>query len=42
MHAERTRLLGFSGGGFTSDLCDLAHRDPTVQLVDLDRLYSGD
>lgn len=42
VHAERTRLLCFSGAGFTSDLRDLAHRDPTVQLVDLDRLYAGD
>jgi AAA+ ATPase superfamily predicted ATPase len=40
--AERTRLLCFSGTGFTADLRDLAHRDPTIQLVDLDRLYVGD
>ncbi|MBI0375813.1 ATP-binding protein [Streptomyces albiflaviniger] len=42
VHAERTRLLCFSGAGFTGDLRDLAQSDPTVQLIDLERLYSGD
>ncbi|MET8156707.1 ATP-binding protein [Sphaerisporangium sp. NPDC005289] len=39
--AERTRLLLFSGTGFSDDLRTLARRDPAVQLVDLDRLYAG-
>ena len=42
VHAERTRLLCFSGAGFTGDLRDLAQSDPTVQLIDLERLYNGD
>lgn len=40
--SERTRLLCFSGAGFTGDLRALADRDATVQLVDLDRLYGGE
>jgi hypothetical protein len=38
---ERTRLLCFSGAGFTDDLRDTAARDRTLQLVDLERLYHG-
>ncbi|MEY9966707.1 AAA+ ATPase superfamily predicted ATPase [Streptacidiphilus sp. MAP12-16] len=36
-----TRLICFSGAGFTSDLRDLAEQDESVQLVDLRRLYAG-
>jgi len=39
--AKHTRLLLFSGGGFTDDLRDRARRDPTIDLVDLPRLYTG-
>jgi hypothetical protein len=40
--SARTRLLCFSGAGFTDDLRALADRDATVQLIDLNRLYTGD
>ena len=39
--AKHTRLLLFSGSGFTDDLRDRARRDPTIDLVDLPRLYTG-
>jgi AAA+ ATPase superfamily predicted ATPase len=39
--ANLPRLLCFSGAGFAPDLRQLAAADPTIQLVDLDRLYSG-
>jgi hypothetical protein len=39
--SARTRLLCFSGAGFTDDLRALADRDATVQLVDTGRLYTG-
>ncbi|MGW0823919.1 hypothetical protein [Streptomyces sp. NPDC002845] len=42
LHAPDTRLLCFSGAGFTGELRALADADPTVQLVGLDRLYEGD
>lgn len=42
VNAERTRLLLFSGSGFSDDLCAQARRDPTIQLVDLARLYAGE
>jgi AAA+ ATPase superfamily predicted ATPase len=41
IRAEQTRLLCFSGAGFSEDLKRIAATDPTVQLVDLERLYSG-
>ncbi|GGK78375.1 ATPase AAA [Sphaerisporangium melleum] len=41
VNAQSTRLLLFSGTGFSDDLCAVARRDPTVQLVDLSRLYTG-
>ncbi|WP_436786453.1 AAA family ATPase [Yinghuangia sp. YIM S10712] len=37
--AAQTRLLLFSGAGFTDDLHRTADADPSVQLVDLARLY---
>ena len=37
-----TRLLCFSGAGFTDELRHLAKHDVTLQLVDLQRLYHGD
>jgi hypothetical protein len=40
--AETIRLLCFSGAGFTDELRRLAAGDPTVQLVDLERLYYGE
>ncbi|WP_220182842.1 hypothetical protein [Sphaerisporangium album] len=39
--AERTRLLLFSGTGFSDDLRTLARHDPSIQLVDVDGLYTG-
>ncbi|MFJ6212477.1 ATP-binding protein [Streptomyces sp. NPDC092296] len=42
VQAERTRLLCFSGAGFSDELREVARRDRAVQLVDLDRLYTGD
>lgn len=39
--APRTLLL-FSGQGFTSGLTKAATNDPGVELVDLDRLYTGE
>ncbi|MEU1802307.1 hypothetical protein [Streptomyces sp. NPDC019937] len=38
---QETRLLCFSGAGFTEELRDLASRDETIQLIDLGRLYHG-
>lgn len=40
--SHRTRLLCFSGAGFTDELRGIADRDRTVQLVDLNRLYEGE
>lgn len=42
VRAEQARLLLFSGAGFSVDMLDIAHGDPSVQLVDLRRLYTGD
>lgn len=39
--ADDTRLLLFSGVGFSDELRQVAAKDPTVQLVDLERLYHG-
>ncbi|WP_046509321.1 hypothetical protein [Streptomyces odonnellii] len=39
---ERTRLMCFSGAGFTPELSRTAARDHTIQLVDLNRLYHGE
>ncbi|WP_223837696.1 AAA family ATPase [Streptomyces venezuelae] len=38
---DSTRLQCFSGAGFTDDLHRLADKDPTVQLIGIDRLYHG-
>lgn len=38
---EDTRLQCFSGAGFTDALRNLAESDPTIQLIDIDRLYHG-
>lgn len=38
----QTRLMCFSGTGFTDDLHKTAAHDPTVQLIDLNRLYHGE
>jgi hypothetical protein len=40
--AEQTRLLCFSGAGFTPELLNLAERDSEVGLIDLHRLYAGE
>ncbi|WP_210577933.1 hypothetical protein [Streptomyces sp. GESEQ-4] len=32
----------FSGAGFTDELHHLAKNDPTIQLIDLTRLYHGE
>lgn len=37
-----TRLLCFSGAGFTDDLRDKAQADPAIQLIDLQRIYHGE
>lgn len=42
MRTDGTRLLCFSGAGFTDELRRLADEDEELQLVDLQRLYSGD
>lgn len=39
---EATRLHCFSGTGFTDELNHLAQNDPTIQLIDLARLYHGE
>ncbi|MGH3314435.1 MAG: ATP-binding protein, partial [Streptomyces sp.] len=39
---EQTRLLCFSGAGFTDELRQTAARDHAVQLIDLERLYHGE
>jgi hypothetical protein len=41
IHADDTRLLCFSGAGFTDDLRRIAASDHTVQLIDVERLYYG-
>ncbi|WP_206306067.1 ATP-binding protein [Streptomyces sp. RFCAC02] len=38
---EATRLYCFSGTGFTDELRHLAENDPSIQLIDLPRLYHG-
>jgi hypothetical protein len=40
--ATRTRLLCFSGAGFTDELRNVAAHDDNIQLVDLLRLYHGE
>jgi len=40
--ASGTRLMFFSGAGFTEELRRVADRDPSVQLVGLERLYGGE
>jgi AAA+ ATPase superfamily predicted ATPase len=40
--AAGTRLLCFSGAGFSDGLRAAAGADPSVQLVDLERLYRGE
>ena len=39
--AQEARLLLFGGAGFTDALVQRAAHDPSVQLIDLDRLYYG-
>jgi len=39
---ESTRLHCFSGPGFTEELHGLARADPTIQLIDANRLYGGE
>lgn len=39
---EHTRLVLFSGAGFTDELRGLADHSPDVVLVDLNRLYTGE
>ena len=39
--AGRTRLVLFSRSGFTDELVEEAKGSPDVELVDLERLYSG-
>ncbi|MGW0820776.1 hypothetical protein [Streptomyces sp. NPDC002845] len=39
---EATRLHCFSGTGFTDEVHHLAKNDPTIQLIDLARLYHGE
>jgi AAA+ ATPase superfamily predicted ATPase len=39
---EATRLLCFSGTGFTDDLRRATGNDPTLHLIDAERLYHGD
>lgn len=39
--ADDARLLLFSGAGFSDALVAMADRDPSVQLIGLDRLYHG-
>jgi AAA+ ATPase superfamily predicted ATPase len=41
VRAHGTRLICFSGAGFSRDLVEEARADPTVQLVGLRRLYEG-
>ncbi|MFJ5678613.1 ATP-binding protein [Streptomyces sp. NPDC093097] len=38
---QNTRLQCFSGAGFTDELRRRAEIDPTIQLIDIDRLYHG-
>jgi AAA+ ATPase superfamily predicted ATPase len=39
--AESARMLLFSGAGFSAGLVEHAAKDPTIQLIGLDRLYYG-
>ena len=39
--AESARLFLFSGAGFSTGLVEQAARNPSVQLIGLDRLYYG-
>ena len=39
---ESTRLHCFSGAGFSEELHGLARADPTIQLIDANRLYGGE
>lgn len=39
--SESARLLLFSGSGFSDSLAERAESDPSIQLIGLDRLYSG-
>jgi uncharacterized protein len=41
INAENTRLLCFSGAGFTDELSALANETEAVQLIDVERLYRG-
>ncbi|MGH3952399.1 MAG: AAA family ATPase, partial [Pseudonocardiaceae bacterium] len=41
VRADDTRLLCFSGGGFTDELRQIATDDQSVQIIDLERLYYG-
>ncbi|MET8156716.1 hypothetical protein ABZT47_10110 [Sphaerisporangium sp. NPDC005289] len=41
VNAERTRLLLFSGTGFSDDRRAVARQDPTVQPIDMTRLHTG-
>lgn len=41
VNAERTRLLLFSGTGFSDDLRAVARQDPIVQPIDMTRLHTG-
>ncbi|OMI41172.1 putative ATP/GTP binding protein [Streptomyces sparsogenes DSM 40356] len=38
---DATRLQCYSGGGFTDELRRRADDDPSIELIDLDRLYHG-
>jgi AAA+ ATPase superfamily predicted ATPase len=40
--AKRTRIMCFSGAGFTDELRKAANHDHTIQLIDLQRLYHGE
>jgi hypothetical protein len=39
--AESARMFLFSGTGFSAGLVEQAAKDPTIQLIGLDRLYYG-
>jgi hypothetical protein len=39
---EQTRLMCFSGAGFTDELRQAAARDRNIQLIDLRRLCRGE
>jgi uncharacterized protein len=40
--SDSTRLVLFSGAGFSDELRDLAARASDIELIDLDRLYTGE